>query len=1084
MKNKYLWLLIAAFSLLAGFKVHEPDEMDTIRKGFVNPPDSIRISAFYYWLNNHVSGQGVVKDLYAMKKAGITRVFIGTNIRNRTSMSSDTTGQYFGKVKVFSDEWWDVLHTALKTAAELNIEVGLFNCPGWSQSGGPWIKPQQAMRYLDATEIRVTGATKINRILAKTDTFFQDVKVLAIRVPPGYQQNLLELPGTKLTTQNFEITQQASVQANYRLADGKSVLDIEFSNEQIVRSLTLLPGDHIAASIDIEVKADSGYRTIKTVDFSRAIHVENLAEGFEPHAPFFISIPPAKGRYFRLVFQKKGKEASDLRSICLSNTPVVSNLTEKKLAKISDAWQPWNMPNQAPPQATNIPGLPTTSDVLDISRYMAADGRLDWSAPAGDWIIMRTGMRYIDVHNGPASLEAEGLEVDKMNKEDVKSHFNAFIGQILKRIPEADRKTLKMVIMDSYERGGTNFTDHFLEDFKQRYGYDATPYLPAYFGHLIGSSEKTDRFLWDIRRFVADKVAENYVGGLREASHENGLTTWLENYGNSPAEFLQYGGHSDEVSGEYWVGSLGSNSYRFDCRAASSAAHIYGKNKAWAESFTSGSWTKNYEYSTYPQELKSLGDWAFCQGINSTVLHLYIHQPYEDIYPGIDAWFGTEFNRKNTWFKHIDLFTQYHRRCNFMLQQGKNVADIAYYIGEDNPTTKEPQWTPLVKGYNYDYINAEVLIRDLQVKDGKFVLPDGTTYSVLVLPPRQTMRPEVLQKIEQLVAAGGTILGNAPVSSPSLQAYPQADQTIKVLADKLWGNEAEKHRQYGNGNVFQHIALSEVLHTMGIEPDFSTDTKAIAYCHRTLKGKDIYFIANTTGKPVQFTATFRVKGLQPELWDPLSGTTKVLPAFKATSTGENVPLKLSANGSAFVVFDKPGTPSAGSVSANFPEAKILCAVNGPWKVSFEHDSIKRGPKEPVIMTTLLDWSKSADEHIRYYSGQALYTTTFSVDKYSGEKDYYLDLGGLTATAKVWVNGKYVGGVWTYPYQVNVKDAIKIGKNTLEIEVINIWRNRLIGDHTLPEKQRIVQSRINPWNGNNELQSSGLLGPVALFETTQ
>ena len=724
--------------------------------------------------------------------------------------------------------------------------------------------------------------------------------------------------------------------------------------------------------------------------------------------------------------------------------------------------------------------LPGIKDVVDISQYMSADGLLNWNAPKGEWIIMRTGMRFINVQNGPASLEAEGLEVDKLNKAHVKFHFNAFIGQILQRIPAKDRRTFKMVIMDSYERGGMNFTDGFLADFKKRYGYDATPYLPVYNGHIIGSPESSDRFLWDIRRIVADKLSDDYVGGFREESHKHGLKTWMENYGHSgyPGEFLQYGGQSDEVAGEYWVEPISDR--RFENRGAASAAHIYGKNNAWAESFTSGSWTSNPGFATYPHELKRIGDWAFTEGINSTVLHLYIQQPYENDYPGIDAWLGTEFNRKNTWFSHMDLFTLYHKRCNFMLQQGSNVADIAYYIGEDNPIMKGTQEPKLAKGFNYDYINAEVIIRDMQVKDGKLILPHGTSYRVLVLPPQETMRPEVLQKIAQLVADGAVVLGAPPSRSPSLQGYPYADQKVQALANKMWGDGSAKQRRYGKGTILSNMNLDEALRLLKVVPDCHIGNEPVAFTHRSVNGREIYFLSNLSNKPLEFKAAFRVKSLQPELWDALTGTTRPLRAFEQNAQPTEVPLQLPVDGSAFIVFRKKDNPVARDLAANFPKPTLITTVNDPWEVSFEHDSIKRGPVEPVIFKELKDWSQSGDERIRYYSGTGIYTTTLAIDNVPVNKTLYLDLGDLTATAKVKVNGRYVGGVWTTPYRVNVSGVIHTGKNTLEIEVINTWKNRLIGDHRLPEKDRLVQSKSNQWNTRTPLQKSGLFGPVTLL----
>ncbi|MBL7738637.1 MAG: glycoside hydrolase family 2 [Chitinophagaceae bacterium] len=1089
-KQKLLILIFFLFFGSLGISQKKFDNrknnFDVIRSGFINPPDSIRVSAFYYWLNNHISKEGVIKDLHAMKEAGITRVFIGANIRNRIDWSRDTTGKSFGKVDVFSKEWWDILHAALKTATELDIEVGLFNCPGWSQSGGPWVKPNQAMRYLDASEIRVKGPARISTVLSATDTFFQDVKVLAIRVPADYKRNLLEVPEAKIASSNIRIVHAAEIgQPKYILSEKESALDIELPYETVVRSFAFYPAEYFNASVEVQIKNDTDFQTIQKAEIIRSRTVEDLAKGFEPHAPYFMSLNEVKAKVFRLVFRKNGAGNSQLSNIVISATPLIKSLAEKKLAKVVGSSPSWTgSKDKTELVQNNNPSVPAAKDVLDISKFMSADGVLNWNAPEGDWIILRAGMRFIDVKNGPASFEAEGLEVDKMNKVHVQSHFNAFIGQVLNSIPANDRRTFKMVIMDSYERGGFNFTDGFLDDFKKRYSYDATPYLPVYSGHIIGSVELSNRFLWDVRRMIADKLSFDYVGGMTAISNQHGLKTWVENYGHSgyPGEFLQYGGQADEVAGEYWVEPITER--RFENRAAASAAHTYGKNKVWAESFTSGSWTKTFSYSTYPKELKSISDWAFSQGVNSTVLHLYIQQAYESIYPGIDAWFGTEFNRKNTWFKHADLFTQYHRRCNFMLQQGKNVADVAYYIGEDNPIMRGTLEPKLPKGFNYDFINADVIERDMQVRDGKFILPDGTTYRVLVLPPQETMRPEVLQKIEQLIAKGGIVLGNPPSRSPSLQNYPFADKKVMQLAHSVWGNGFTKKHKYGKGIVFNNVSLHEVLKNINVIPDFYTENDSVSYTHRTLKGKEIYFVANHTKKPIQFSASFRVKGLQPELWDAISGKTRLLSAFEQGANNITIPLKLSSNGSAFIVFDQTRKVSAKNVTSNFPEQTLVTSINGSWQISFEHDSVKRGPDKPVVIYELKDWTKFDDERICYYSGTAVYTTSFMVNIFTTQHSYFLDLGELNATAKVKVNGKYIGGVWTYPFQLNVSNELKSGENLLEVEVINTWKNRLIGDYKLPLNERIVFSRINPWNGDSILQQSGLLGPVVLFTTDE
>lgn len=1078
---RLLFTILLLFIVTISYAQKKPDSLE---KGFLVPPDNIRTAVYWYWVNDHISKEGVVKDLQAMKKVGINRAFIGSNIRNRTSWSRDLTGQWFGGVKWNSEEWWDILHTALKTASDLDIETGLFNCPGWSQSGGPWVKPEQAMRYLDASELRVKGPVRLSQKLLAPDTSFQDVKVMAFPVMLSYEQNLLESQGAVINSADeLRIVPMSNQgEAKYIMAGKMGILDIELPEATTVRSLTFYPFEYMNLKVEIQVKVGSEYKSVEHFSVERRDSVENLASaGFEPYEPYAHSLGELNSKTFRLVFHNIGDKNSKMSRIVLSSTFVLKNLAEKKLAKIwggnplwkSTLWQP---------QPINDASVyvPQAQQVIDLSSYMSLDGVLNWNVPKGEWIIMRTGMRIIDVRNGPASFEAEGLEVDKINKEHIKSHFDAFIGEVLRRVPAEDRRTLKVVVLDSYERGGQNFTDGLLDNFKQRYGYDATPFLPVLKGHLIDNADVSERFLWDLRRLVADKVAYDYVGGLTEESHKNGLKTWIENYGHSgfPGEFLQYGGQADEVSGEFWDEPIRNS--RYENRGASSAAHIYGKTHVWAESFTSGSWTDNKSFCAHPKTLKRYADYYFAEGVNSTLLHVYIQQPYEDVYPGVDAWFGTEFNRKNTWFSQMDLFTQYLKRSNFMLQQGLNIADVAYYIGEDTPKMTGIRQPEIPRGYSYDYINAEVILRDMYVKDGRLVLPHGTSYRILVLPPQDTMRPEVLAKIEQLVADGGIVLGPRPKRSPSLQNYPAADKNIQEMAAHLWGDVSLKYRRYGKGMVMNDLSLEEAFGLIGVGTDCLVDNSSVRYVHRSAKEVDIYFLTNVGDKPANFTAQFRIRGMQPELWDAVTGEIRPLPVFRQNGDMTEVALHLEVDGSTFIVFRSQGKPSNKEEICNYPVKKEINAEIASWTVVFEHGSVKRGPVEPVVFHELQDWTASDDERIRYYSGTAVYTTTLTVGKLPKNQKLYLDLGNLSAMAKVKVNNEYVGGVWTYPYQLDVTGKLKQGKNKLEIEVVNTWMNRLIGDCHLPPKKRIVKTNNNNWKANSPLQPSGLLGPVSIL----
>jgi hypothetical protein len=1044
-----------------------------VESGFIVPPDSIQTSVYWYWISDNISKQGVINDLKAMKAVGINRAFIG-NI--------GLTGEVpYGKVKLFSDEWWDITHTALKTASELGIEIGMFNSPGWSQSGGPWVKPEQAMRYLASSETVFKGPAKISQKLNKPEGSFQDVKLLAFKAPKGYGSSIADLkpvitsdPAIKSIANILDKNQKTEA----LLPGGKpSVITIAAQESYTARSLTIYPSKkNMSMDVKIEALDNGNYREIKQFKVDRSNNALNV--GFAQFAPVIVSFDAVTSKAFRLTFTNTSQDAS-IAELEISSVPKVERFIEKTLAKMHPTplpyWHEYQWVQQKEVADKSL--LVDEGSIKDISSNLSADGTLTWDVPEGEWIVMRTGMAPTGVQNSPASPEGTGLEVDKMNHEHVIKHFDAFMGEIQRRIPAEDRKTWKVAVQDSYEMGGQNWTDDFIAKFKKRYGYDPMPLIPVMYGHVVGSQDKSDRFLWDLRRFVADNVAYEYVGGLRDVSHKHGLTIWLENYGHwgFPGEFLQYGGQSDEVGGEFWSeGELGN----IENRAASSAAHIYGKTKVSAESFTAAGNT----FGRYPAMMKQRGDRFFTEGINNTLLHVYIQQPYEDRKPGVNAWFGNEFNRFNTWFYDMDMFIHYLKRSNFMLQQGKYVADVAYFIGEDAPKMTGIQDPKLPEGYSFDYINAEVIINRLTVKDGKFVLPDGMSYRVLVLPALETMRPELLEKIASLVKAGGVILGPKPKRSPSLENYSTADDNVKKLANEVWGKidgQGIKTNEYGKGLVMDGLDLQQALDKIGVIPDFKTVGNDLAlYIHRKTNDGEIYFVSNQSDKPISINPAFRVTGKAPELWNAITGKMRDLPEYSSTPNTTSVPLKLDAFESAFIIFrkDQSGNATA-EKKVNFPEPIDVIKLTDPWTVKFDKEG--RGPEEPVVFKTLIDWSKHTDTRIAHYSGSALYNTSFEIKKPAAGQRIYLNLGAVTALAKVKVNGKDVGGVWTPPYKVDITEAVLAGENKLEVKVVNTWVNRLIGDLKLPEDQRKTWSYINPYKADSPLHPSGLTGPVSI-----
>jgi hypothetical protein len=1045
-------------------------QQTALQRGFVTPPDSAKPSIYWYWMSDNISQAGVQKDIEAMAKVGIGRAFIGNIGYPKEEVP-------YGTVKLFSEEWWKVTRTAISTASKNGIDIGLFNSPGWSQSGGPWIKPSQSMRYLTAgDEITVHGPQQLSQSFP-TIANFQTVAVIAFPVPAGDKDDIgkhapvltsnagfshIEKLVDGNTTEEVAVTTPVSGSAPVNI-------NLEVKTDFTARSLIIYPAARpFQAQFELQVKDGSNWRSLKIFELDRSNPAPNV--GFKPYAPVAVSFPATTGKQFRLLISN-GHPA--LAELTLSAAPRIERFEEKQLAKMFQTplplWNEYQWPQQTEPTGSGQVIDPTK--VVNLTKNLQPNGALNWNVPAGDWTIIRFGMLPTGVTNGPASKEGIGLEIDKLSDTWSQYHYDAFVGKIRQSIPAAERTALKWLVADSYETGSQNWTDEMAADFQRQYGYDPAPWFPVLSGRVTATSDQSDRFLWDLRRLIADRVAYKYVAGLRKASHKDGLKLWLENYGHwgFPSEFLKYGGQSDEVAGEFWnEGTLGD----IECRAASSAAHIYGKTRVAAESFTAG----GQSFARYPALLKRRGDWSFTEGINHTLLHVFITQPYEDRNPGVNAGFGTEFNRKNTWFYQGKAFVDYIRRCNYLLQQGKPVNDIAYFIGEDAPKMTGVRNPELPKGYSYDYINAEVIMNRLQVKAGKLVLPDGMSYRLLVLPQLETMRPELLQKIAQLVQQGATILGPAPKRSPSLQNYPAADAQVRQQATALWGADQAAQHKYGSGQVLSNMSMEAALRILSLKADVADLPAQVLYTHRTTPEGELYFITNQAAQTITLSPAFRVTGKQPEWWDAVAGETRDLPAFTIQEANTVVPLTLAPYESGFVVFRKKGVVTR-SDKTNFPDPIVLQVLTAPWQVTF--DASQRGPAQPVVFDQLTDWSSHPNEQIKNYSGTAVYASTFTPAELPAGATQYLDLGSVGVMATVKLNGVNLGTVWTAPYRVNVKNALRKGSNQLEVTVVNTWVNRLIGDSKLPESERKTWSNVNPYTPESAYQSAGLLGPVKL-----
>ncbi len=1148
------WIAIGA--VLAAGLAAVARALDGMEAGFAEPPPDTRPWCYWYWISDNLSKDGITRDLEAMARVGIGEALIGNVVDPDTPL---------GPVKLLSDEWFDCMAHAAAEAKRVGVNLGSFNSPGWSQSGGPWVAPTQAMRYVAISETRVRGPAKFAARLPVPREPFQDVAVLAFPAPRG------EAPAARPP----KVRCVPAAPASPALVDGDPAtacefpdgantagrgftVDLDFDEPFTARSLTLHPGrGSFAVKCELlAADAAGGFRPVRefTMDrkaLSRPKYAINV--GFLVRGPAVVSFPAVTSRTFRLKATLQAVEGSKaapgstetvfeppgIGEIILSGAARVDGAVEKQLGKMSSStlpgWDAYQWPPSTEPESPEFAVAP--SSIVSLGDRLAADGMMNWDVPAGDWVILRAGMTPTGAMNHPTTDQGRGLEVDKMNRDAIEAHYGGFMAPFLARVPAAARAAVTHVVIDSYEVGSQNWTDGFHASFERAFGYDPRPWLPVLTGRIVGSADLSDRFLWDLRRHIADRIGTEYVGGLRDVAHRDGLRLWLENYGHwgFPAEFLHYGGQSDDLGGEFWIreGPLAPRE-GIELRAASSAAHLYGKRTVYAEAFTSAR-----SFLESPGNLKAVGDWAYCQGINHFVLHVYIHQPWEDRRPGVNAWFGTEFNRHNTWFEPSKAWVDYLRRCQFLLRRGASVADVAYFIGDDTPKMTGIRRPALPPGYDYDFINAEALLSRAAVKDGRLAIPDGPSYALLVLPPQATMRPETLRRIRDLVADGASILGPPPSRSPSLKGHPACDAEVAKLAEELWGAGSPgpsaqgvkaaarpsslAPRPFGRGRVFRGDDLAAALRELGAEPAVVAP-QGILWTHRREGDADLFFVCNPTNAPVLADVSFRGAGRAPEFWHPDTGTRETAAWYETAGGRTRVPLALDPNGSVFVVFRSPapgasvarvlkdGQPLATGavkcpvrvtrkgaggievvasesgryalIGADGRERTVDVALppaielSNPWKVGFPGVPTLG---QPLDWPRLISWSGHADDAVKHFSGTATYATRFELpaDAWKTGRRLTLDLGAVEVIAGVRLNGRDLGVLWKAPFAVDITGAARPGVNELEVKVTNLWWNRLVGDDRLPAGERAAFTTAPPRTPRNRLLPAGLLGPVAV-----
>jgi len=750
-----------------------------------------------------------------------------------------------------------------------------------------------------------------------------------------------------------------------------------------------------------------------------------------------------------------------------------------------------------------------SAQVVDLTAQMNADGTLRWDAPAGHWEIIRFGCTLNDhCRVSTCSDGWQGYALDPFDAGAFRRYWEQVVEPLIADAGPLAGRTLKYLHTDSWEVEVANWTPTLREEFRKRRGYDPLPFLPVIAGRIVDSRPVSNRFLNDLRRTMGDLAVDNHFRLFREGAYRHGLLIHPESGGPHavPVDAQQCLGMNDAPMSEFWAWSprhrVGDKN-RFFVKQPASAAHAYGRKLVLAEGFTT---IGPHWQETLWDNLKPAFDYAACEGLNRLVWHAFTCSPAEMGLPGQEYFAGTHFNPNSTWWSRSGPFLAYINRCQHMLLQGLFVADVCYYYGDHVPNfaqLKSSDPARILPGYDYDVVTEEVILTRMAVRDGRLVLPDGMSYRMMVLPNRPGISPAVLRKLKELVAAGATVIGPRPAHATGLTDYPRCDAEVARLAAELWGDldgQTVTGRRFGKGRIFWGQGARDVLQADGVPMDVefvgAPADADLNYIHRRDGDVDIYFVANRAPHSVQVDVVFRVDGKLPEIWDPLTGEMRAATAYRvdghpapvasdAPEAGKlparrtTVPLEFAPCGSLFVVFRKPAeTGTAPTAKRNFPRWAPHYELAGPWTVRFDP---RWGGPASALFPELTSWTKRPEPGIKFYSGTATYEKSFDCPESLGTsgRRLALDLGQVKMLAEVRLNGKNLGVLWVPPFRVDVTEAIRARGNRLEIDVVNFWPNRVIGDQSLPEEQRLTRTNIRKLTQETPLLESGLLGPVTI-----
>lgn len=1049
-----------------------------LEQRFSAPPAEADPWCFWYWMYGAVTEEGIKADLEAMKNVGLGGTYL------MPIKAVETAPQYEGKAPQLSPEWWRLVGRSMEIADSLGLKLGMHICDGFALAGGPWISPAESMQKVVTADTIVKGGVVENLVLPvpeNYDGYYEDISVLAM---PVKGRKIAERP--KVTAwdatsgvpagKSVSIDEKGVIRASY-----PCYIQYEYSEPVKVSNVEIILAGNNYEAHRLKVLASNDGK-----NFQEIKQLQPARQGWQnTDAQSTHAIPPTTAKYFRFYWTPEGSEPGSedmdaakwkpnlkIKDIVLSGEPKL-NQWEGKAGLV------WRVA----PATTDIE-IPAElcvrkEEIIDLTPQLR-NGALSASLPEGEWRIMRVGHTATG-HTNATGGAGKGLEADKFSRAAVAKQFDNWFGRVFEEVnPEVAKKVLKYMHVDSWECGSQNWSDNFAAEFKRRRGYDLMPYLPLFAGVPVDDVATSEKVLRDVRTTAAELVVDVFYDVLAQKAKDYDCYFSAECV--SPTMVSDGMLHYQAVDfpmGEFWLRSP-THDKPNDMIDAIHGGHVYGKNIIQAEGFTEvrGTWDET------PAMLKALLDRNYALGINRMFYHVNTHNPYLDKKPGMTLdGIGLFFQRDNTWFADGGRgLSDYMRRTQALLQYGTPVVDIAVFTGEEIPrravlpdrlvpslpgifgserveserkrlanvgqplrvmpvgvthsaNMADPEkWINPMRGYNYNSMNKDALLRLAKAENGRITLPGGASYRVLVLPmahplmPDTTLSPEVRTKVAELVKAG-VVVPQLPYVNDDFSAYG-LERDVVVPENIAWN-----HRRHDGDNV------------------------------------DLYFISNQEENPREFTASFRVTGRVPELWNPMTGTIDRNLDWESKDGRTEVKMKLDDAESAFIVFSEPTSATSGKS----PEMKSVTTplAASKWKVNFNTTD------RDMEVAELFDWTSSADEDVKYYSGTATYSTTFKAPKISNGSRVLLNLDGVHDVATVKVNGKECGIVWTAPYTVDITDAVKKGKNELIIDVTNTWANALLGADEGKAPFDGIWTNGKYRRAEKTLIPAGLTGPLSL-----